>query len=662
MFKNMALGAKIGLGFGILVVIVAILGLVAWNGITRISKNVALSEQGSVCIAHMNQCAALRRDFALQGFVKASTADKSADEKWNDEYTLLTQALTELKESKALSAVYREMVVTALDSAQSYKNAFAKAADCRKSKDAAFASWGKIGWALTEEIQSIKTKVIDPGMAAATASADITNVQKWTKISTGMNEEVIQSFLLLRVNAIYLLSVSTDEQWKKFQAQLQACKDGIAKWAGMVKGNTELENTAQKTASFIGEYEAAGNQFYNSVLEDKVVAGELGSTAAGVVGAITKLQDTLKKDMDSIIANTNRIAVLVTVCAIIFGVIMAIFITRSITKPINRVIEGLNSGSDQVTAASGQVSSASQSLAQGASEQASSLEETSSSLEEMSSMTRQNADNANQANNVMKETNAMVASGVDAMKRMGSAIEQIKTSSTETAKIIKTIDEIAFQTNLLALNAAVEAARAGEAGKGFAVVAEEVRNLARRSAEAAKNTADLIETSQKNSEAGVTVATDVAKNLSGIQESAGKVATLVAEIAAASKEQAQGIDQINTAVAEMDKVVQQNAANAEESASASEELSSQAQELNAMVAQLVAIVSGNKGTGDTRPSTTNLSRTIKTEGTPSKTHTGRPPREKLPTHTSPKKQPPMADKPAIPQEIIPLDDNELKSF
>ena len=666
MFKNMALGAKIGLGFGLLVVIVAILGLVAWNGITRISKNVALSEQGSVCIAHMNQCATLRRDFALQGFAKASTADKSADEKWNDEYSLLAQALTELKESKALSAAYREMVVTALDSAQSYKNAFAKAADCRKSKDAAFASWGKIGWALTEEIQSIKTKVIDPGMAAATASADITNVQKWTKISTGMNEEVIQSFLLLRVNAIYLLSVSTEEQWKKFQTQLQACKDGIAKWAGTVKGNTEL----QKTASFIGEYEAAGNQLYNSVLEDKVVAGELGSTAAGVVGAITKLQDTLKKDMDSIIANTNRIAVLVTVCAIIFGVIMAIFITRSITKPINRVIEGLNSGSDQVTAASGQVSSASQSLAQGASEQASSLEETSSSLEEMSSMTRQNADNANQANNVMKETNAMVASGVDAMKRMGSAIEQIKTSSTETAKIIKTIDEIAFQTNLLALNAAVEAARAGEAGKGFAVVAEEVRNLARRSAEAAKNTADLIETSQKNSEAGVTVATDVAKNLSGIQESAGKVATLVAEIAAASKEQAQGIDQINTAVAEMDKVVQQNAANAEESASASEELSSQAQELNAMVAQLVGIVSGNKGTAAPTHQTVDQGERRLLKGTgPKPAHDMKTKvHEMLAHHKQDKAKPATAPaaKPAHkgvkPEEVIPLDDSELKDF
>ena len=215
-------------------------------------------------------------------------------------------------------------------------------------------------------------------------------------------------------------------------------------------------------------------------------------------------------------------------------------------------------------------------------------------------MTRQNADNANQANGAAKEANTMALEGVNSMKRMADAIELIKNSASETAKIIKTIDEIAFQTNLLALNAAVEAARAGEAGKGFAVVAEEVRNLARRSAEAAKTTADLIEGAQKNAEAGVNVSTEVAKNLSGIQDKAGKVATLIAEIAAASKEQSQGIDQVNTAVSEMDKVVQQNAANAEESASASEELSSQAQELSAMVEDLSAIVGGAGNNGGAR--------------------------------------------------------------
>jgi methyl-accepting chemotaxis protein len=298
-----------------------------------------------------------------------------------------------------------------------------------------------------------------------------------------------------------------------------------------------------------------------------------------------KVYDKMAKQM---IATGLVLGGIITLLSLGLGV----GITRSITKPINRVIVALTAGSEQVSSASGQVSSASQELAQGANEQASSLEETSSALEEMASMTRQNADNANQANAVARQAADLAGTGVDSMKRMTEAIDKIKTSASETAKIIKTIDEIAFQTNLLALNAAVEAARAGEAGKGFAVVAEEVRNLARRSAEAAKNTADLIEGAQKNAEAGVSVTAEVAKNLGGIRDNAGKVATLIAEIAAASKEQSQGIDQVNTAVSEMDKVVQQSAANAEESASASKELSSQAEELGAMVTQLVGIVGG----------------------------------------------------------------------
>ncbi len=238
---------------------------------------------------------------------------------------------------------------------------------------------------------------------------------------------------------------------------------------------------------------------------------------------------------------------------------------------------------EQVSGATRQIAASSQSVAQGSSEQASALEETSSSLEEMSGMTKQNADNTIQAKTLAQTTKEAAEKGGHAMERMTDAMEKIQAASEGTSQIIKDINDIAFQTNLLALNAAVEAARAGEAGRGFAVVAEEVRNLALRSKEAAKKTEDLIRMSVGHAENGRVIAGEVATNLTEIVGAAGKVTDIVGEIAVASQEQARGIDQVNKAVAEMDKVVQTAAANAEESSSAAEELSSQAEELGVLV-------------------------------------------------------------------------------
>jgi len=284
---------------------------------------------------------------------------------------------------------------------------------------------------------------------------------------------------------------------------------------------------------------------------------------------------------------------LATFGSIIGGLIVVILITLSIVKPISKCIGSLTESAEQVTSASSQISKASQQLAEGANQQASGLEETSSSLEEMAGMTKHNADNARQANTLAVNTRVAAQKGTNAMQRMSRAIEDIKKSSDETAKIIKTIDEIAFQTNLLALNAAVEAARAGEAGKGFAVVAEEVRNLAQRSAEAAKNTTSLIEESKNNSDNGVKVSQEVATILKEIVDSVKKVTDLVAEVAAASEEQSKGIDQVNSAVAHMDNITQQNASSAEESASSSEELSAQSTQLKNIVGELIALVVGS---------------------------------------------------------------------
>ncbi|HUN55619.1 MAG TPA: methyl-accepting chemotaxis protein [Smithella sp.] len=264
---------------------------------------------------------------------------------------------------------------------------------------------------------------------------------------------------------------------------------------------------------------------------------------------------------------------------------------NAVARNLDKALQQMAIGAEQVASASIQISTGGQLLSQGASDQASSLEEISSSLQEMSSMIKQNAQNAREARGVAEAARTSAGRGVESMSRMSSAINRIKTSSDSTARIVKTIDEIAFQTNLLALNAAVEAARAGDAGKGFAVVAEEVRNLAMRSAEAAKNTANLIEEAVKNSENGVNLNAEVLKNFQEITERTNKVSQVMAEIAAASDQQDQGISELNRAVEHLNHVTQQNAANAEESASAAEEMSSQSEEMRSMVAGFKLTVS-----------------------------------------------------------------------
>jgi methyl-accepting chemotaxis protein len=250
---------------------------------------------------------------------------------------------------------------------------------------------------------------------------------------------------------------------------------------------------------------------------------------------------------------------------------------------LEQALSQVSTASQEITTVSGQISGSSQSLSSSATAQASSLEEVSSSLQEMSSMTKQNANNAKEARSLSEGARATAAKGVDSMNRLSEAINKIKTSSDSTAKIVKTIDEIAFQTNLLALNAAVEAARAGDAGKGFAVVAEEVRNLAMRSAEAAKNTSNLIEESVKNAEGGVEINQEVLVNLEEINAQVNKVSEVMAEIASASDQQSQGIDQITTSVQQMSDMTQQNAANSEESAASAVELDNLAHKMQKLV-------------------------------------------------------------------------------
>ncbi|MBT3354583.1 MAG: hypothetical protein HN402_06650, partial [Candidatus Scalindua sp.] len=272
-------------------------------------------------------------------------------------------------------------------------------------------------------------------------------------------------------------------------------------------------------------------------------------------------------------------------------------ITGNVTTVIKNMIESLTDCSSQIASASGQVSSSSQSLAEGSSEQASSLEETSASMEEMSAVTKQNADNAEEAAKLVDMCSSSAENGNNTVEEMKTAMDEINTGSKKIAEITKVIDGIAFQTNLLALNAAVEAARAGEHGKGFAVVAEEVRNLAQRSASAAKDTTELIEDCVTKADNGARLSGKCGDALQDIVKNVKKATGLTSEIKNASVEQSEGISQVNNAIQQMDQVTQENAANAEETASASEEMSAQTENLMDQINTLASLVGGT-GSGE----------------------------------------------------------------
>jgi methyl-accepting chemotaxis protein len=399
-------------------------------------------------------------------------------------------------------------------------------------------------------------------------------------------------------------------QARKLAAAAAYRKDIDAHAAELAKkiDSAEARVLQEKVVATLSTYDASigrlqkalkGNEFDEAM---KILDGDVAKNYAAIETALTALNrfvfdlsnrngQATQSILDRNLRTTLMLGATIAALALLATGLVQ-WLSYRISRNLGHISGSLSAVAEDIFSKAGGFTSTSNQLADGASQQAASLEETSASLEEMAGMTKRNAEAAQNAKQIAGQTRTAVENGSAGMQRMTTAMDGIKTSSAEIAKIIKTIDEIAFQTNILALNAAVEAARAGEAGAGFAVVAEEVRALAQRSATAARETADKIEAALVKSNEGAATSGEVAAMLTQIVGQVRTMDALVAEIATSSNEQSSGIEQITKAMGEMDKVTQSNAAGAEESASAAHELSAQSTQLREAVEQLNAFSGG----------------------------------------------------------------------
>lgn len=397
-----------------------------------------------------------------------------------------------------------------------------------------------------------------------------------------------------------LMRQKDPDEMEKLVKSIEQARVDLQNMADGVEGGVGLR---AKLKSFAEAQKAALEIFLqgNAAQAHEKLLLDVDPLEAAFVAEIRTLDEATSKVARAEIARRDlttgrhiRAILLLTGCALLAAVLLGWRMRANLVRHTTQLTRKLAEGAESTSQASDQVAGASRSLAEGASSQAAALQETGASLEEMASMTRRNADNAQSAKDLANQTRQAAESGVRDMEAMSRAMVEIKASSDEIAKILHAIDEIAFQTNILALNAAVEAARAGEAGMGFAVVAEEVRSLAQRSAQAARDTAAKIEGAVTRTSQGVELSAQVAAGLEEIVTKARKVDNLAAEVASASREQSQGIQQVNTTVGQMDQLTQANAASAEQSASAAAELNSQAVALRSAILEISALLGANE--------------------------------------------------------------------
>ena len=549
-----------------------------------------------VIVSDANKLIQLILNARAKMLIYMATRDSTAKAEWDKLNQTIYDLITGLKSS--FKDLYNlEQIDSIASRYREYEAAFKKYLMTRSSSE-------------EEKMNTIGEEVVSLiGLIIKEQNDQLVEVRKKSAavVSSGlhladMSNQLIKSFLTTRLDEQRFIISRDMNLQKKMNDDIGEMLAAANEIKAAFKDKANIEKIT-KVIDNINSYKTAYDDFVSLKIEQDKAGEKMVAAARGAEKVFKETRSGQKEAMTSQIDAANIMIGLISLTAVLVGLVLAWLITRSITKPLNRIIDGLSAGSDQVDAASTEVSSASQSLAEGSSEQAAALEETTASMEEMGSQTKSNAENADRADALMRQTGEVINEAGQSMDDMSESMGRIAEAGSEIGKIVKSIDEIAFQTNLLALNAAVEAARAGEAGAGFAVVADEVRALAMRAAEAAKNTQELVEDTIRRIEQGSVLVKQTKTGFDQVTESTSEVGELVSEIASASKEQSQGIDQVNKAMVQMDQITQRVAANAEESASASEELSSQAAQMREMVIELTAMVHsrGNPPTHRSEP-------------------------------------------------------------
>ena len=593
---HFTVGRRMSAGLGVVLLVLALVATTAYFALGRAGRGMRATAEGAALSAQ-----AMELDLTMKEILRDVSSFQVSGSKddvavFAEQGTLMRQHFTDL-DALSLDSEVKGLLTESQQLFGKFEIQFREMVTLRGERDQFEAATRPSAETIQKSLQLVLVKARDSGDMSASFKAS-SSLQNFFEGLMRVNQFLLTSDAVQAASATQSLNKLVEgakaidkeiEEMEQFDATFKdpdrrnALKSALSESTSLLQGLAKVsEGVARSRVLYEKEMKTVAADFSNRILNiNQLLANRR-----------TQIQQASSSDQ-----SRNETLVLgLSLIGIVFGVVAGYFIVRSVTKPIAHVAAVLKEGSDRTASASRQVSTASQAMADGSCQQAASLEETSSSLVEMGSMIKRTAEHTESARQMAGETRKAADHGSDDMKAMKEAMDSIKSAGGEITKIIKTIDEIAFQTNILALNAAVEAARAGEAGAGFAVVAEEVRSLAHRSADAARETAAKIENSNQRSEHGIRLSERVGNNFNEITQRARKLDTMIQEIADAAKQQSQGIETINAEISRIDTITQSNSASAEETASSSAELQAQADRLGEAVEELNRMVHTDRET------------------------------------------------------------------